>query len=47
MLRDFKEKLKGNYDVIIIGQAPIKDFPPEIIEDAAGQGEGRHRHHQV
>ena len=33
MLRDFKEKLKGNYDVIILGQAPVKDFPPEIVEE--------------
>ncbi len=33
VLRDFKEKLKGNYDVIILGQAPVKDFPPEIVEE--------------
>ena len=32
VLRDFKEKLKANYDVIILGQAPVKDFPPEIVE---------------
>ena len=31
-MQDFEEKLKGNYDVIIVGQAPVKDFPPEIIE---------------
>jgi len=32
VVQDFQEKLQGKYDVIILGQSPVKDFPPEIAE---------------
>ena len=40
VLRDFSEKLRGQYDVIILGQVPVKEVPSEIAEQLLTQVKG-------